>query len=355
MANALETIKASFPWLENLGLTGWLRQEIADGTDSNTIMPRVRQTPEYQAAFAGIRRDDGTMRMNEAQFLSTQDDYRSVLRQYGIPEEKMNSAQDLAGFMESDLAPTELGERLQMYDTLKRDNGGIRDAFYLYAGIDMSEDDIYNYVVNPDARNTFDSQYNENIATTPLDYGTWLDRAVQLGLNKVADALGELENAGVVTGDAIRRIQSTDPAFATEMMDLLYNGGSPEAAFLNTNELMLAFESAVIGGTATEQGLQTPDRDRVEQFRQNGVDRAAAQKAYSTFSSQRNLIDSTLNRAGISGFTQSDYEDAVFLQKSDPANALRKAQAQEEALGAQSGSVAIGRQGDRLVQGGFKA
>ena len=355
MANALETIKDSFPWLENLGLAEWLRDQTNNNVDTNTVMGLVRKTTQYQTMFAGIRRDDGTMRMNEAQYLDTQEGYRTVLRAYGISEEKMNSSQDLAGFMEADMDATELEDRLRMHDTLKRDNGGIRDAFYLYAGIDMSEDDIYNYVVNPDARNTFDSEYNERVATTPLDYATWLDRATQLGLNKVADALSDLENAGVVTGDAIRRIQSTDTGFASEMMDLLYNGGAAEAPFLNTNELMLAFESALIGGTAADQGLQTPDKDRLEMFRQNGVDRAAAQKAYSTFSSQRSLIDSTLQRAGISGFTQSDYEDAIFLQKADPATALRKAQAQEEALGAKTGSVAIGRQGNKLTQTGFKA
>ena len=79
MANALETIKAAFPWLDNLGLTDWLRQQTDNNADMNTIMPLVRKTPQYQAAFAGIRRDDGTMRMNEAQFLDTQESYRQLL------------------------------------------------------------------------------------------------------------------------------------------------------------------------------------------------------------------------------------------------------------------------------------
>ena len=160
----------------------------------------------------------------------------------------------------------------------------IRDAFYVYAGVRMSDDDLYNYVVNPEFRSSMDNEYNQRAAAANLDYTTWITRATELGLSKVTDRLQSLQREGVVTGDAISKVRNLSPEFARQMADALFHGGNPAGGdYLGLDELMNAFQYALIGGAAVAQGLSMPTLERVKAFRQAGIDQQKAMQGYSQF------------------------------------------------------------------------
>ena len=61
-----------------------------------------------------------------------------------------------------------------------------------------------------------------------------------------------------------------------------------------------------------------------------------------------------MSRAGGGEFGQAEFERAVFLQSAPEQELLRRAGAQEEALGARQGAAAFSAQGGSLTQAGLR-
>lgn len=358
MANARDVILSAFPWLAQLGIpVDQIQQWAVQGLQGETLLGEVRKTPQYQSLFPAIRRTDGTLRMSEAQYLSQSEEYRKLLRAFGDPQYGYDSPSDLAAFFEQEIDPNELKQRFQVYDTVKRGSQDLKDAFYVYAGMRPSDDQLYWAVVSPNARQALFDEYNQRVAQSPLDYQTFIQRATDAGLSRVVDKLQQLKDAGVVTGTAISQVQSLSPDFAKQMMDLLYHGGAPDTnRLLGLNELLHSFDYAMIGSAATQSGLALPDQQRVEAIRQAGVDRAKAMESYGQFASQQNLLAGMVQRAQLgTGFSQDDFEKAVFLHQQDSAGLMRQATAAEAALAKQSGAAAFSQdQQGRIAQRGLR-
>jgi hypothetical protein len=345
----LDQLNATFPWLRQLGIPiQFFRDLAADVVTEGEVLEKVRQTEQWQFMFAGIRRPDGTMRHNEATHLARQDDYRTLLKQNGRADYEYDNPQDFVAFFENDIAPQELAQRFQVYKQVEEGAQDVKDAFYVYAGMQITTDDLYQAAISPEARQRLNESYNQAIAAQPLDYQTWITRATEAGLSRVAESFENLRSQGALTGTAITRALTVDPDFARQMMDVLYTGGGPETTTLSLEELMSSFELAMIGSAAANSGVGMPSKERVQAIRQAGVDRAAALKGYAEYGRQKNLLAGAAQRAG-KGFTQDDFEKAVFLQQADAQQLLGGIMAQEEAMGAQQGAVNF----DQTRTGGF--
>lgn len=350
--DALEATYSAFPWLRQLGIGTQLTSWIKDGYTDEAIVGLVRQTSQWNEMFQGILRSDGTLRMNEAQYLQTKDAYSTMLFNY--TGQRVTSSAQIKSLLDNDVSPAEFEQRLQVFDALKRDGGDIRSAFYVYAGMRLSDDQLYGYVVDPGVRQQLDAEYTQRAAATQLDYGTWITRATEAGLQNVTDALVSMRQQGIATDEAIRRIQGINPDMARQMTDLLYHGGAPTGgAYLGLNELLRAFELAVIGSAATEQGFTLPTLDRVEAFRQAGVDRQKALDSYGTLSAQFGRLTGMTERIG-ARFGQTEWENAQLLRRGPEQALLAQATAQEDALGraSTSGEFAFDNSG-RLRQRGL--
>ena len=353
--NALEAMYAAHPWLRNLGIGPQLLSWVIDGYEGDALIGLVRQTSSWQTMFPAIRRADGTLRSTEADYLRTQDQYRRLVFNY--TNQTLTDPADFKGIFERDVSPNELEERLQTWDTVQRDGGDLRAAFYVYAGMRLSDEDLYRYIVDPQARVDFDQQFTTRAAQQTLTYETWITRATEVGIQSVVDTLLDLRNRGIATDDAIRRVQDLDPNFARQMADVLYHGGQPGGDdFLGLNELTRAFEFALIGSAATNQGFALPSEARISAIRQAGVDRNRALEEYGRFAANQQLIAGMVRRAGGQRFGQDEWERAMFLHTGPETELLRRAQAQEEALGKGVGSFdfSISQQG-RVTQRGLRA
>jgi hypothetical protein len=349
-------LKSNFPWLERVGASpDWLRQQAIDVAQPDEILTRLRQTAGYKTATQGIQRADGTLRMSEKDFFDRSNDYRRVLKQYGRPDYEYDNPADLLSFFEGEVDPNELKTRLETYQTLDRSSQDVKDAMYVYAGMKVSTDDLYNAMVRPESRQQLESEYMQRTSAAPLDYETWITRATEAGLNRITTRLQDEQKNGALTGQAVSSVMSVDPDFARQMADVLY-GGSADTRTLQLPELMHAFEAAMIGSAASANGLALPDAQRVEQFRQAGVDRARALKSYGDYGVKKNLLDAVVQRAtGGQTFDQKQFEDASYLHDSTASNLLEQGLAGEQAAGfrAGSGALAQGRNG-LVTQSGFR-
>lgn len=352
----LAELDSLYPWLKEIGLpASWFQETAATSASDAEVVAKLRQTSQYKSRFAGINRDDGSMRMTEAQYLDQEQSYRTLLKQYGITADHMDNPADFAGFFQSDIDPNELKQRLDVYDQVKSGGQDLRDAFYVYAGMRVGIDDLYAAAVDPAASQKLTEEFNQKVAAQPLDYQTWITRATEAGLARVASTLTSLQNQGALTGQAVNSITSISPDFARNIMDALYHGGDPTSGqTLNLNELMHSFEYAAIGAAAKGAGLELPTKDRIAEIRAAGVDRASAQKAYVDYGQNKNLYAGAVSRSGGGVFTQSDFENAAFLGKASDVGRLNKALGQEQSYGEQAGQFGFNqnRRG-RYTQGGL--
>jgi hypothetical protein len=361
-AAAWQALRAAFPWVDQIGLTqAQIQSWLAQGYTGDAFVGLIRELPGWKERFDGIRREDGTMRMNEATFMQTEDEIEKVLRKYNIDTSGYTGKSRFKAFFQLETDPNELDERLERYDTLQRTGRDTIDAFYVYAGLRIGVDDLYRATTDPTYAKQLATQYEQAATKSPLDYQTFISRATEAGLERVVGALQDLQTQGVNVAEAAARVRTLSPVFAQQMTDLLTTGGQAAAGGptkqLSLNELLHAFEYAMIGSAASAAGLTLPEKERIEQFRQAGIDRARALEAYGQYGAQRNLLSGMVQRAQLGArFSQSDFEDAVFLRTASATQLLEQAQAREQALGKAGGVAAIRQDGaGRFVQPGLRS
>lgn len=350
-----EELKASFPWLANIGLSPtWLQDTIASSTGAAEIVSKIRETPQYKLRFPGLRRPDGSIRMTEAEYIRTEEGYRQLLRQYGHEVDDGDPA-SLSGFFAADLDANELKARLDVYKGVVESGTQVKNAFYVYAGMSVSDEDLYRAAVDPKGYGReLTEQYNSKTTLSPLDYQTWITRATEVGLQNVVSKLSELQGSGQLTSTAVQQIRALNPDFARQMMDVLHSDGGQQSQ-LSLTELLQAFEFAAIGGAATGAGLTMPTRERLQEIRAMGVERARAIEGYQNFGKNSAQYNAAVLRARGQAFTQNDFESAAFLGDATQVRNLEAGLAGEAAAGKHQGTFRFDEApGGGFVQKGFE-
>lgn len=351
----LNELRGMFPWIDQIGLSPeFFQRLIADSASGEEMLVRIRQEPAYKSRFVGMWRPDGSLRMNEAQYLAREQDYMTVLRQYGFAGD-YGSPASLVGIFDAEMDPNELRDRVATYRALQENSREVKDAFFVYAGLRVSDEDLYQAVVDPAAAQRLQDEYNAQVAKSTLDYSAWIRRATELGLERVAGTLTELQRSGALTGQAVQTVLRVDPNFAVSIMDALYTNAGTPGSTMNLADLMASFEYAAIGAAARQSGLELPTRERVAAIRAAGVDRTRASQAYQSYGMQASRLDDAVRRATGGRFGQQDFENATFLGDAAAQGALASGLAREEAAG-QSVGVFQQRMSEsgRIVQTGMR-
>lgn len=349
----LELIRGYYPWLELIGLMDFVVAEVRAGSTVDEILAKARQTPQYRARFPGMVRGDGVRRFpTEADYLREEEAYRSVLREFGAWDPDQDSPLGYLAFMDRGIAPEELRRRLAYYRALERSARDIQDAFYVYAGLQVTVDDLYQAVVSPEFRQQMINRYDEAVAKTPLDYELWITRATDRGLVRAVESLRAMQTLGLATGEAVSRLLAVDPGFAREMMGALFTASVSGTRTLTLDELLSAFDYAMVGSAASEAGFELPSRERVNQFIQAGVDRARAVRGYSEAALRKAGLASMTERHRGPELSQSFLEDAFVSGLPSAQSLVSGLFAQERALGQTGIGFSRGLEGERVVQQG---
>ena len=324
-----------FPWIVQLGLGDSLINAIInEGLQPTGVVSWVRQQSQWQNMFPNIRRDDGTMRTNESQYLQTLDNYRQTLTAWGV-DTSVYDNEMLSLWMRDEVDVNELNQRFQTYDTVRRAGPDVMAAFYVYGGLSLSTDDLYNAVIDPNVAPDLIREY-ETGAASGLDYPTFIGRVVDI----VSQTTGA----------------SVDRTTAAALLDQLSHGGDPfNGGYLSLAELTNAFDASMIGSTATAQGLALPTIDRIQEFRTAGITRTAALQQYGQFARDQNFLNAAITRSSGQSFDQSDFESASFLSDPNEQRRLQRGLAQEASRSKAGGAFSFGREDGRLQQAGLSA
>lgn len=345
-----------YPWLQQIGLTtSWFQEAAATASGPDEIVSKIRGTSQYKTRFPGLTRKDGSLRMNEAQYLQAETAYRGLLRQYGFDVDAYSTPSSLLGFFDAEMDANELDSRLKTFTEIKASGQNTKDAFYVYSGIQLSDEDLYSATVDPAARQNLVNEYNAQVAGQQFDYQTFITRATEVGEQRVASLLTDMSRTGAVTGAAVQAVLNTSPDFARQIMDALYTGGGMEGqATLSLNELLNTFEEAALGAAAANAGLDLPTKERIAELRTAGVQRAQARDAYLNYGQNKNVYGAAVQRAGLGGFNQADFESAAFLGDASQAQRLATGMAVEEAAGRDQGEFRFREEANRVVQTGLR-
>lgn len=351
---AIDLAATLFPWATELGLLDILNNEIQQGSTAEQAYATIQKTPQYQAQFAGMIDASGVRRFaNERQYLDTINDYKDVLKEFGAYDPNQDKNIDYLGFIEQGIDPNELKQRFTTYRELEAGSQDLRDAMYVYSGLQVSVDDLYQAVVSPSFNQQLTSEYDRRVALSTFDYQTFITRATEVGLARAAESLRTMQQRGLVTGQVVSSLLQTDPNFARQVMDALFTGTTPGTPTLPLDQLLHSFDLAMLASAATESGLEMPTRERVEALRQAGVTRARAIQAYGGFARNQGVLQGASQRANLGfEFDQQKWEEAVLLGKGQAVGDLSRLVATEDNFGRPQGGFAMTMEGSRIAQAG---
>ena len=350
-------IKANFPWLVDLNLfdevIGWAEE----GYSATEIYGAIQQTAQYAARFPAIKDPDGQRRYTEAEYIEKEQSYRSLMSQYGDAAYRYDDPSDFAVFFDQYILPEELQTRFETYSALEQSSQDLRAAFYVYAGIDLTTDDLYTALVNDQAAVDLERTYNERTAATEMTWAVYRERVSEFSTREMAKLLTDLSNTGIVTTAAAQEFLRDGSAITDSLIDAFTAVGldptntAPTPDLLSLPQMQKALQQALIGSAATTYGFALPEADRIQEWIEAGVDRADAGQMFGTVASQGARLGSVMQRAGIGTLNLQD----ALLQGVDAvaAGKLRYAVKSEDAAASErrGASISTNRLGSVVQQG----
>jgi hypothetical protein len=248
---------ALFPYypsnLIDLIVTEWTRTGSID-----LALAQVRTTDEFQTSFPGIKREDGSLRMTEIQYLELKDNMKDQLRTYNLNPDVFNNA--IVEAISGDVNAQEFAERLSFgYEQLLNNKDEVLKQFNEVYGYNLGETELFAMFIDP---NISEAVLQNQILTSQILAEAEI-AGVEIGLGagtkfvegKISqkqsqEIFGKAEELSGLTGAAAGR----ETTLTEEDIALGLAGLSPEQLNLVKRVgAQEASESAIIAGAATTQ------------------------------------------------------------------------------------------------------
>jgi hypothetical protein len=117
--------------------------------DVGIALAQARATDDFRAAFPGIAREDGSLRMTETQYVETVDRMQDALRTFNLNPDVF--AQDIAEAIAGDVSAKEFEERLQIgYNQVFNNIPQVQEVYRAEFGLDLSDEAIFGMFISPE-------------------------------------------------------------------------------------------------------------------------------------------------------------------------------------------------------------
>lgn len=122
---------------------------IQDGYSSDTISILLQDTPEYKKRFAAnaVRLKNGLPVLSPAEYISTENSYRQVMQAAGLPIGYYDKSSDFEKFLELDVAPTEVQDRVN--EVSEALNNAPADTVNYFKQFGYTNGDMIAYALDP--------------------------------------------------------------------------------------------------------------------------------------------------------------------------------------------------------------
>lgn len=122
---------------------------VKQGFSSDTMSVMLQETPEYKQRFAAndARTKAGLSKLSPAEYIATERQYKALLSQSGMPAGFYDQQSDYQKFLENDLSPTELNDRIKSWQEVAQSDKATTDELRRLYG--MSTSDYAAYLMDP--------------------------------------------------------------------------------------------------------------------------------------------------------------------------------------------------------------
>lgn len=231
---------------------------IKQGYSSDTISILLQQTPEYKQRFSGndARIKAGLPVLSPAQYLATEDSYRQIMNQAGLPKSFYDQPSDFTNFIANDMSPTELQSRVSLatqavalaspsykaaLNQMGIDDGHLA-AYFLdeKTALPMLQKAAATAAIGAEALQR-GFQFNQQDAAQLAAEGITQNQAAA-GYQRIGDQFGQLKSLASIYGGAWNQQMAEQDVFV---------GGT--AATQQKNQLIQNERANFSGGTGTAQ------------------------------------------------------------------------------------------------------
>ena len=125
---------------------------ISSWTETGSIdiaLATVRQSDAFEQSFPGIKREDGSLRMTEIQYLELKDDMKDQLRNYNLNPDIF--ADEIVEAIEGDVDKEEFSARLAFgYNELINNKDIVMRVYRDEYGMDLTDEALFAMFISPD-------------------------------------------------------------------------------------------------------------------------------------------------------------------------------------------------------------
>jgi len=135
-----------------------LRSFIEEGISPAEFTIKLRNTDAYKKRFAANaqRIAKGLRALSEAEYIGLEDQYQSIMRQYGLPQSyytkgDLGRQEGFERFIAGDVSPVELEDRIQTAQSrVTNAPTQIKDALTQFYGAELGNGDVLAFVLDPE-------------------------------------------------------------------------------------------------------------------------------------------------------------------------------------------------------------
>jgi hypothetical protein len=236
-------------------LAGTLKSIILGGvTDTNEIQLQLQDTQAWKTRFAGneMLKKQGLPVLSVSQYLSVEQSYAQVMKNYGLPKGFYDDHADFAKFIGSSVSPAELQQRAQMYsDFSKRDDPAVIQQL---KSMGLSEGDILAYTMDPNRALPLVQQKTQTaligaaarrVGLTPDN--SYAQHLADIGITEQQAEIGYGNIAGEINQDKL--LADTYGGSITQH-DLATEAFENNTAVTNTKKRLASQERAAFSGSS---------------------------------------------------------------------------------------------------------
>lgn len=190
---------------------------IQEGYGADTISILLQRTDEYKRRFAGneARRSAGLQVLSPSEYLATEQAYRQLMRNAGLPSGFYDSQEDFTQFISKDVSPTELKQRVDIANMATANADAATKSALAQMGISGS--DVTAYFLDPNKATTIiqkqmgtaqigaaalrnNLEFNQGRAMDWYLQGVTGERAAE-GFGAISGFLGDASKLGKIYGE----------------------------------------------------------------------------------------------------------------------------------------------------------
>jgi len=131
------------PELVQIYATSWV-----ESGDAALALATVRQSEAYERQFPGLRRDDGSIRMTELEYMGAKDAFATTLLSVGVNPDYFDNL--FSTLVEGEVSPREMNDRVESaYQAILQFAPELREFYATNYGIGMSDEAIVASFLDP--------------------------------------------------------------------------------------------------------------------------------------------------------------------------------------------------------------